>query len=138
MATIRGNDLANFARRMALLGRKTQENIDKLVRKVVLTAHQSVVLATPVDTGRARGNWQVAVGAAPTTTTPLLSPTGTEAIVSGARALAAYKDGDDVHIVNNLPYIGRLNAGSSAQAPAGFVEAAIAAGVTAAANAKIT
>lgn len=138
MATIRGNDLANFARRMALLGRKTQENIDKLVRKVVLTAHQSVVLATPVDTGRARGNWQVAVGDPPTATTPLLSPTGIEAIIAGARALAAYKDGDDVHIINNLPYIGRLNAGSSAQAPAGFIEAAIAAGVTAAANAKIT
>jgi len=39
---------------------------------------------------------------------------------------------ESVHISNDAPYIGRLNAGSSSQAPAGFVQRAIADGIRAA------
>jgi hypothetical protein len=42
-----------------------------------------------------------------------------------------------VYISNNLPYIDRLNKGHSKQAPAGFIESAINAGLTAIRKARL-
>lgn len=134
-------NIDRFVENMRRLGKAAQENADKLVRKTALAVDATVVLATPVDTGRARGNWQVQLNHAPAGTVATLSPTGAEALAQGQQTIAQYKGGTgqakEVHITNNLPYIGRLNEGSSAQAPAGFVEAAINAGLQAIEGATI-
>lgn len=105
-----------------------------------LAADQAVVLATPVDKGRARSNWLVELDAPARTTVEPYAP-GLGGNTGGANAAAAIAQGQAtialyngdrntaIAISNNLPYIGRLNEGSSLQAPAGFVEKAVQAAV---------
>ena len=131
--------LEQFQRRMGKLATGVEKNADKTVRKVALAIDQTVVLATPVDTGRARANWIVALDAAASETTEAADPSGAGAIGQGAGVIAGY-DGDrnaEIHITNNLSYIGRLNDGSSRQAPAGFVPQAVKAGAGAVRGAKL-
>lgn len=134
---------------MKALGKRIADNSDALVRKVALAVDGTVVLATPVDTGRARSNWQVAIDQTPEGTVGPYVP-GKSASTAGANASAALDagravisgyDGDrnhELHITNNLAYIGRLNTGWSAQAPAGFVEKAVMVGVDAIQSTRIT
>lgn len=131
------SDLGTFAKRIRKIGSNIEKNADEAVRRCALAVDSAVVLATPVDTGRARGNWQVELNTPAQGTPDNLSPSGREAIEAGKAKIAAYKGGTkqaSVNITNNLPYIGKLNDGHSAQAPAGFVEKAIMVGVDAVKN----
>jgi hypothetical protein len=124
----------NFSRRMKRHGKNVIKNADQLVRRCALATDAAVVLATPVDTGRARANWQVECNTPATGTTAATSKSGRESIDAGKTKIAQYKGGTPnaaIYITNNLPYIGRLNEGHSAQAPAGFVEQAAMVGVRA-------
>lgn len=131
-------DPKSFGRRMRVVGRAVEDNASKLVRRVALAVDAEVVISTPVDTGRARSNWQTELNTAPEGTREAYSEgkegstvgPNTQAALDQARAtVAAHKPGDTVHITNNLPYIGRLNDGWSAQAPSGYVETAVLTGV---------
>lgn len=101
--------------------------VNKEARKVALKALRNIVLATPVDTGRARGNWRVGVNSDPRDTIARKSKKGTAAIKVGQSTIASAKGKGlvDIVIANNLPYIERLNDGWSEQAPSKFVEKAI-------------
>jgi hypothetical protein len=105
---------------------------EKAVRKLTLDATANLIEDTPVDTGWARANWVPSIGRA-------IAVRKTEeadpAIVPGqraqqqasiARVSTTYrlKQGS-VFISNNVPYIVRLNEGSSDQAPSAFVQSAI-------------
>lgn len=107
-----------------------------LCRRLALGIDQRLVLNTPVDTGRARSNWLASVGTSRSDTIEEYVPNskekagelGPNAIAAIQQADAALKTCPDfpvIYLANNLPYIQRLNEGSSVQAPAGFVEAAI-------------
>lgn len=127
-------DLRNFARRIKVRAQEFEEDTNRLVRKVALAVDTAVVLATPVDTGRARANWQVGIGEPKVGTLPEpASPGGGAqlALDSAASSIATYNGEGTIHITNNLPYIEALNNGHSSQAPAGFVERAVAAARTA-------
>lgn len=128
------NTMGDFAGRMGKRAKNVIRNTDLVVRKMAITVDGTVVLATPVKTGRARGNWQVEVGAEPPQgVLETTDPGGARAIELAKTAIAQYKggQGNAIHITNNLPYIGRLNNGHSAQAPAGFVEKAVMTGIQA-------
>jgi len=138
-----------FARRMKKVGERIERNADRLVRKCALAVDATVVLATPVDTGRARSNWQVELnGPNLSTREPYVpgSKRSTEgensraALDQGKAVVAQYKGGVNasIHITNNLSYIGKLNEGFSAQAPSGFVEKAVMVGVRVVKNARVT
>lgn len=131
-------DLRRFAIRIGKIGDNVQKNSEKLIRKVALSVDSTVVTATPVDTGRARSNWQVEIGRAakgvidayvPGEEGSTAGPNTQMALALGAAAIATYKAGESIHLTNNLPYIGALNDGHSAQAPVGFVETAVLNGV---------
>lgn len=90
--------------------------------------------ATPVDESTAESNWQIGVGRPVMSEIPAyaVGKAGSTAGISAAAAKAAGREalksvrpGQAVYLSNLLPYIRRLNAGSSKQAPAGFVEGAI-------------
>lgn len=109
------------------IGSNVTGNASKLVRKVALAVDATLVSSTPVDTGRARSNWQANIGSPASGT---LEPMPAQAAVTLATAtIATYKSGETIHLTNNLPYIGALNNGHSAQAPAGFVETAVLDGI---------
>jgi hypothetical protein len=129
-----------FQRNMKQRGRNVEDNADQLVRKAALAIDAVLVLATPVDTGRARANWQVELNRPAEGTTTSVSPSGREALEQGKSTIAGYRGGTPdaaVHITNNLPYIGKLNDGHSAQAPAGFVEEAVITGASTVRGAKL-
>lgn len=135
-------DLRQFAGRIRVMGKRLEENADALTRKTALAVDGAVVIATPVDEGRARSNWQVNLDGPAQGTIPAYEP-GQEGSTGGANSRAAVEQGKSVigqykggtgsaiHITNNLPYIKRLNDGWSGQAPAGFVEKAVLVGVAA-------
>lgn len=129
-----------FSKRMASLGERVAQEADRTVRAAALAADQAVVLATPVDKGRARSNWLVELDAPARTTIEAYAPGSggstagpntTAALAQGQPVIASY-DGDrnsGIAISNNLPYIEALNDGHSRQAPAGFVKKAVQAAV---------
>lgn len=125
-------ELGDLNGMMKKAGQKIADNADRLVRRCALAIDAAVVLATPVDTGRARANWQVEVGGPATTEVAATDKSGQGAIQQGKNAIAGYVGGRGaIFITNNLPYIERLNDGWSAQAPAGFVEQAVEVGIAA-------
>lgn len=123
-------------------GANVAKNADATLRKCAVAVDGAVVIATPVDTGRARSNWQVGLDAPVAgTIEPLAKGTAsTQASINAAKAEIAQYDGarnKELHITNNLTYIGRLNEGWSAQAPAAFVEKAVMVGINAVRGAKL-
>lgn len=129
-------NLNEFTRRIRARANTLGDNLTKAVRRVAITADAAVVLGTPVDTGRARSNWIVALGAPSSRTIEAYAPgekgnteaANTQAALDqGESVITGYVSGQDmeIHITNNLPYIQRLNDGYSAQAPANFVELAV-------------
>lgn len=139
--------LLGLAKRMADIGANVERNAPKLVRKVALAVDAAVVIATPVDTGRARSNWIVETGKPATVTIEPYVPgafgsTGPANVAAqlehAKKILAHVKNGESVYISNNLHYIGKLNDGWSAQAPAGYVESAVRAAATAIAGSQVT
>lgn len=93
---------------------------DQIVRTATLELFSGVIRSTPVDTGRARGNWQTSVGAPASGEVDRLDPTGAEAIAEVQQKTPAGA-GQVTYLSNNLPYIEALERGHSQQAPAGMV-----------------
>lgn len=112
------------------------ENVDIVVRnlrgvtagvtkRLALAITAELIRTTPVDTGHARNNWipaidrpnQVVAGE-PDNPSANLQERAVASIASAARLRSVF-------VTNNVPYIQFLNGGSSRQAPAGFVQAAI-------------
>ena len=92
-----------------------------VVRKVALDIFRRVILRTPVDTGRARGNWQCAIEDIPTAALATVDPDGGATVASAADIVQSMKAGDRIFLVNNVVYILSLEDGHSKQAPAGMV-----------------
>ena len=105
------------------------KGIEDSIAELALSVFSSVVLATPVDTGRARGNWQPSIGDPITSETGNTDKGGGTTIAKGNGLFARYEFGKKIFISNNVPYIQRLNEGHSQQAPAGFVQKAIIVGI---------
>ena len=114
-----------------------EANVNKTVKQTAIAVDQTVVLATPVDTGRARANWQASIGAPETDKLDIEDPSGQETIDKNNDVINSRERGQDIYLSNNLDYIGPLNEGHSAQAPAGFVEEAIQVGVAAVRKARV-
>lgn len=100
---------------------KTDDKISTAVRRIAIELFSRVILKTPVDTGRARANWQIAIGSIPDGVLELDDKSGTATISKGSAVVAGVQGGDVIYIVSNLPYINRLEDGWSQQAPAGMV-----------------
>ncbi len=139
--------LAQFQVRMGQLGKRVERNVPAILRKVALAADQAVVLATPVDTGRARSNWIASVGSPSRDTNEAFVPgeKGSTGAANSAAAIAqatgaiknVRREEQSIYISNNLPYIGRLNEGHSAQAPSGFIEQGVKAAAAKVAGVKV-
>jgi len=98
--------------------------LTKIGSAVAIQVFNAVVVGTPVDTGRARGNWQIGLGSIPSgvsdgVTNPLDASTG----------MTNWSIKDTAYLTNNLDYIESLeyNHGSKQQAN-GWVRATVAQG----------
>lgn len=138
-------DLHSFGRRMKVRASKVPNNVNRVVRQLSIVIDRELVMATPVDTGRARSNWIVSLQAPVTKEQQPYTPyakgskgggagasegaNAQAAMEQGASVIAKRQPGQAIHITNNVPYIRRLNDGHSAQAPANFVKRAILNGI---------
>lgn len=103
-----------------------EDEVGKIHRAATLDLLREVATETPVDTGRARANWQVGRKRPPTgETDDTDTSSGASSTVSReSEEIARIRPFSISYVANNLPYIGSLNDGHSKQAPKGFVDAA--------------
>ena len=102
-------------------------NIDNILKKRVAEIHvkimldidRRVVFETPVDTGRARGNWIFSVG------TPSRAKFKSISKGSNESKIKLLKKPERTFLSNNLDYIQRLNDGYSKQAARKYVQNAV-------------
>ena len=93
------------------------EQVSLVTRGLALRALSGMVMRTPVDTGRARGNWQVSIGVPVEHETGRFDASGGGTISEGNAAIGSQRGYQVIVIQNNVPYIERLNDGWSKQAP---------------------
>ncbi|KKC39508.1 hypothetical protein WH87_04750 [Devosia epidermidihirudinis] len=110
-----------FADQVSAFTRKTEAKIETAIRKIALDVFAEVIMMSPVDTGRFRGNWQVAIGSAPSGTLEIDDKAGTATLAKAQAEALGLKAGQTIFLVNNLPYAQALEYGSSQQAPGGMV-----------------
>jgi len=96
-----------------------EEELTQRVRVIALAMLNEIVLRSPVDTGRFRGNNIVSVGAPVYASSENLDPSGSETIQRGLSAMSGLEPYTQVYIQNNLPYATALEDGHSKQAPGG-------------------
>ena len=111
---------------------------ETVITKITLDVTANLVETTPVDIGWARANWVPAIGRP--FEVDLRNVRATDQNVTAAQAqqqsgitgvVGGYKLArGKVFVSNNVPYIRRLNDGSSKQAPSGFVQRAVKKAVT--------
>lgn len=127
-------DLKTFASNMRKRSQAVNKNTDSLVRRVAESVLATVVNDTPIDTGQAKSNWQVRLNLSAADTIPAYVPgkDGSTSranlqatIEAGVGVIREYNSGQEIHITNNLPYIGELNDGWSNQAPPNYVQDAV-------------
>jgi hypothetical protein len=125
---------SSFSKTVASFGKQTGQKVDRVRRVVTLKLLGSVVLDTPVDTGRLRGNWR------PSESMPLTEEIdredkGGQAVMREIEDLTSISTGDNsIFLTNNLPYAGVAEYGGwngptkkvtdegySRQSPAGMV-----------------
>lgn len=117
--------------------KQRRANLPKEVHEVVKDTTKAYLMAaadiTPVDTSAAVSNWRIGIDNAPTgwigphvpgkfRSTALESFNAT--IAAGFTIIDSSTPGNELHIANNIPYIGDLNDGTSTQAPGGMTATA--------------
>lgn len=138
------SDLATAMRDLAV---RSDFVASEIAATAVIIGLTDLVNVTPVDTGAALSNWRVSLNAPLQEIIPPYAPSQRGRMISGSwthtidpsvtreanipptleaarTILIEKKPGDAIHLQNWLPYIAKLNNGSSKQAPAGFVERA--------------
>lgn len=132
--------LAQFSRNIRRQGSSVENSATALVKATSLRALKSLVRNTAVDTGVARSNWRVGVGAPTRAVIPAYAPGRKLGIGENANASGAIAAGSAriksvrgasrglataIYISNATPYIERINNGSPTASPAGFIERAL-------------
>lgn len=107
---------------------KSNNKVEQYVRAVVLGIDRSLVMKSPVDTGRFRANWNVGSNSPDTSVTEMTDISGAGAITKAQRDLLSIKiNGQVIYVTNSLPYAYRLEyQGWSQQAPQGMVRITLA------------
>jgi len=110
---------------------RTRAKADQWVRVITMEADRRLIEKTPVDTGRAAGNWNIGVDAADNTWSDLKRPGPRPELPEGVGL------GHRIYLTNSVPYIelleyggypnppkrgkGKTIGGYSRQAPQGMV-----------------
>lgn len=97
------------------------DKITRIQRAVFFEVSRRIVIRTPVDTGRAIGNWLPSVNSFRTETIERLDPSGGQVLAEVAAVVAGHVPGQDLTLANNVNYIRYLEEGSSQKSPAGMV-----------------
>jgi hypothetical protein len=89
----------------------TIENIEEVRRGYAFEIFKRVVQRTPVDTGLARGNWLPSTGSPSEAVTDTKDKSGNKTIQNIKAVVEQAKGDEPLFLVNNLPYIEKLEYG---------------------------
>lgn len=113
----------SFSAQISQYSKGTRDKIDRIRRGVTLKLLGAVVMDTPVDTGRLRGNWRVSEGTPVLDAVDRVDPSGA-VVMNEINAVVQASTGDTaVYLTNNLPYAKRIeyDGWSHTKAPEGMV-----------------
>lgn len=99
---------------------EVMQTLNKIKIAAAISTSNAIIVATPVDTGRARGNWQPSVNNSAVGESNSSSEPHSE--------FNSSKIDDTLYLANNLPYIESLELGHSKQQANGWVRTTVAAG----------
>jgi hypothetical protein len=112
----------SFSDDMARIAKKTNASLENTIKTTAIELFSSVIRDTPVDEGRAKGNWQATLGSMAEGTVSTLDGSGSATISRMRATVGGFDLGEVIWLTNNLPYARRLEYGwSKAQAPQGMV-----------------
>ena len=119
------------------IAKRTNSRVVDVVHAVAFEAFSRVIMRTPVDTGRLRGNWFPSFGAFVGYSPDPPDPGGENTIRRMRSSVLSYPVGGIIYLTNSLPYAtvveygkypdppkhptGKTSGGYSIQAPAGMV-----------------
>lgn len=118
--------------------KELQKVIEKLATTISSEITANLIEETPVDIGWARANWVPSIGSPIDNNAEQVSDPGPQNVASQRaqqdaailNVAANYElEKGEIFISNNVPYITKLNDGSSRKAPRGFVQQSIAKGI---------
>ena len=110
----------SFASDIAKFAQKTGQKLDRAIVSACYQISEAIVMGTPVDLGTARVNWTPTVNNPSSAILDVQDKSGTMTLAKiGSVTMTA--PGNVYYLVNNLPYIQRLEYGWSQQFPQGMV-----------------
>ena len=114
---------SNFSLDLIKFANLSEKKIVLVVKKTFIELSADIINGTPVDSGRARGNWQPAINKFADTNSLDIekSKFGTKTIAKVINKANEFQIGDYLTLTNNLDYIERLEDGYSHKAPTGMV-----------------
>ena len=103
-----------------------RKDIDRFFRQICMSIYRDVIQGTPVDTGRAKNNWDLSMNTPSSSYDSNAGESGATRGTMSGRAGIKYNTADaklklnekrltTVHITNNVPYIEALEQGHSPQ-----------------------
>jgi len=113
----------SFSSQITAFGERAAKRVQEVRRGVTIKLFNAVILDTPVDSGRLRGNWQITEGAPASGTLEREDKSG-RGPMGEVEAKVKQSDGDvSLFLTNNLPYAGRVEfeGWSHTKAPEGMV-----------------
>ena len=105
------------------LAQRAQAQFEDMARKATYDLFRTVVLKSPVDTGRFRSNWNVTASVPSFTYTESTNASRADSETLKALTLPV---GGVVYLSNGLPYVNGLAYGYSNQAPDGMIRTSVA------------
>lgn len=116
-------DLTQFSSKMLKYSEDLPTSISDSVRDATVDSSALLVSTTPIDTGLARGGWRISTTEDSSEESKVLDKEGAPTIAKMAAAAKSKQPGQPLVVYNNVPYVGKLDRGSSRQAPAGMTPA---------------
>lgn len=117
----------SFASDLRRFANLTSQKMETVVKASLVRIGASVVVKSPVDTGRFKSNWLAAYGTADTTVSMSVDPSGQSSINRLILSVQGVTFREHFYFTNSLPYAKGLEYGNSMQAPSGMVRVSVAA-----------
>lgn len=129
--------MTSFERSIENFIKKAKKNPELVVRQVTIKLYSQIILASPVDTGRFRMNWQASYGTPATGILLAEDKSGSRAIANATNFVMNSAKWDEFRFTNNLPYAAAIEFGGypgsgpntvggfSRQAPQGVVRVTV-------------
>lgn len=112
----------SFTSQLKRFADKAKKRPQQAQRAIFTELSRRIVMRTPVDTGRARANWQPSIDAPVAISLESFDKSGANALANAAATAVNVGPDQALYLTNNLPYIGRLEHGWSKQSPQGMVK----------------